>query len=104
MLDDISSIKQEILKRYEKEILDLIFTIAEKIVNYRISSDEATVKAAIFNALNISVEKSKIVLNVNVETLRGQIADVAHGRFDLEARAEIFVYSSGFGRRFDNYQ
>ena len=55
------------LKRHEKEILDLIFIIVEKIIHYRTSSVEGIVKEAVLNALNLVVEKNKIILNVNPE-------------------------------------
>jgi flagellar assembly protein FliH len=63
----MSGVKQEILKRNEKEILDLIFIIVEKIIHYRISSVEGIVKESVLNALNLAVEKNKIILNVNPE-------------------------------------
>jgi len=67
LFDEMSSLKQEILKQHEKEILDLTFTIAEKIVHHLTKFDEGGVKEAVFNALNLAIEKSKIVLNVNPE-------------------------------------
>lgn len=67
LFNEMSSFKQEILKQHEKEILDLIFAIAEKIVHHLTKFDEGGVKEAVFNALNLAIEKSKIVLNVNPE-------------------------------------
>ena len=67
LFDEISSFKQEILKQHEKEILDLTFAIAEKIVHHLTKFDESGVKEAVFNALNLAIEKSKIILNVNPE-------------------------------------
>jgi flagellar assembly protein FliH len=67
LFNEISSLKQEILKQHEKEILDLIFAIAEKIVHHLTKFDESGVKGAVFNALNFAIEKSKIILNVNPE-------------------------------------
>ena len=67
LFDEISSLKREILKQHEKEILDLTFAIAEKIVHHLTKIDESGVKEAVFNALNLAMEKSKIILNVNPE-------------------------------------
>lgn len=67
LFDEMSTLKQEILKQHEKEILDLIFAIAEKIVHHLTRFDEGGVKEAVFNALNLAIEKSEIVLNVNPE-------------------------------------
>jgi flagellar assembly protein FliH len=67
LFDEMSTLKYEILKQHEKEILDLTFAIAEKIVHHLTNFDEGGVKEAVFNALNLAIEKSKIVLNVNPE-------------------------------------
>jgi len=58
-------LKEEIIKQHEKEILDLIFVIAGKIAHHQIESDAGTVKDTILNALELSVQKSKIVIRVN---------------------------------------
>jgi flagellar assembly protein FliH len=65
LFDEMSSLKQEILKQHEKEILDLTFAIAEKIVHHVTRFDKGGVKEAVFNALNLTIEKSEIVLNIN---------------------------------------
>ena len=67
LFDEMSTLKKEILKQHEKEILDLNFAIAEKIVHHLTRFDEGGVKEAVFNALNLAIEKSEIVLNVNPE-------------------------------------
>lgn len=60
-------LKDEIIKQYEKEILDLIFAVAGKIVHHQIEFDESTVKDTILSAMKLSVQKSKIVIRVNPE-------------------------------------
>ncbi len=67
LFDEISGLKHEILKQHEKEILDLTFAIADKIVHHMTKFDEGGVKEAVLNALNLAIEKSKIILNVNPE-------------------------------------
>jgi flagellar assembly protein FliH len=67
LFDEMSTLKQEVLKQHEKEILDLTFAIAEKIVHRVTRFNEGGVKEAVFNALSLAIEKSKIVLNVNPE-------------------------------------
>ena len=67
LFDEMSSLKKEIIKQHEKEILDLTFAIGEKIVHHLTRFDESGVKEAVFNALNLAIEKSKIILNVNPE-------------------------------------
>ena len=58
-------LKDEIIKQHEKEILDLIFAVAGKIVHHQIEFDKSTVKDTIISALKLSVQKSKIVIRVN---------------------------------------
>ncbi len=64
---EISHLKKEILKQYEKEILELIFAIAKKIIHDQITLDEKAIKNTVFKALNLTAEKSEIVLRVNPE-------------------------------------
>ncbi|GAF75273.1 unnamed protein product [marine sediment metagenome] len=64
---EMSHLKKEILKQYEKGILDLIFAIAEKIVHRKIESDERIVKDIVLKAFELASEKSKIMLRVNPE-------------------------------------
>ncbi len=64
---EMSHLKKEILKQYEKEILDLIFAIAKKIVHHHIESDQRIVKDIVFKAFDLASEKSKIMLRINPE-------------------------------------
>ena len=79
LFNEMTHLKHDILKQNEREILDLIFAVAEKIVHHEVRSDETVIKNAIFNALELAVEKSKVVFNVNpddydyVEKLRPEL-------------------------------
>ena len=79
LFNEITDLKSDILKQYEKEILELIFAIAEKVVHHEVKLDDTVVKSAIFDALKLAVEKSKVVFNVNpddydyVEKLRPEL-------------------------------
>ncbi len=61
----INNIKQELIKENEKEILDLIFAVSEKIVHHEVRRDDTAIKETILNALDMAVERSKIIFNVN---------------------------------------
>jgi flagellar assembly protein FliH len=65
LFNEITNLKCDILKQYEKEILELILAVAEKIVHHEVKLDDTVVKNAIFDALELAVEKSKVVFNVN---------------------------------------
>jgi len=67
LLREISDLKKDIIREYEKEILELIFAIAKKIIHHQISSDEKAVKDTVLKALHLAVEKSKIIIRVNPE-------------------------------------
>lgn len=67
LFDEINNLKYDILKQYERELLNLIFAIVEKIVHHEVRFDETTIKEAIFNALNLAAEKSIVTFNVNPE-------------------------------------
>ena len=79
LFNEMTNLKHDILKQHEREILDLIFAVAEKIVHHEVRSDETVIKNAILNALELAVEKNKIIFNVNpedydyVEKLRPEI-------------------------------
>ena len=79
LFNEITDLKNDILKQYEKEILELIFAVAEKVVHHEVKLDDTAVKSAIFAALELAVEKSKVVFNVNpddydyVEKLRPEL-------------------------------
>ncbi|MCD6298804.1 MAG: hypothetical protein J7M30_16800 [Deltaproteobacteria bacterium] len=67
ILNELIRLKNEIPKQYEKEILDLTFAIAKKIIHREIATDESAIKDTILNALSFAVEKSKVILGVNPE-------------------------------------
>ena len=67
ILNELSRLKKEIPKQYEKEILDLAFAISKKIIHREIATDESAIKDTILNALSFAVEKSKVILRVNSE-------------------------------------
>ena len=67
ILIELKRLKEEIPRKYEKEILSLIFAITKKIVHCEIASNETAIKETISDALNFAAEKSEIVLSVNPE-------------------------------------
>jgi flagellar assembly protein FliH len=65
LFNEISGFKQDLIKENEKEILDLIFAVVEKIVHNEVRQNETAIKETIVDALDMAVEKSKIIFNVN---------------------------------------
>ena len=67
LLIEISNIKREIIEQSESQILELIFTIAKKIIHHQAGSDEKAVRDTILKAIHLATEKSKVTLRVNPE-------------------------------------
>jgi flagellar assembly protein FliH len=61
------NLKTEILKQFEKEILELVFSIAQKIIHKKIDEDETLIKGAVIEAMHSVTERSQIVIKVNPE-------------------------------------
>jgi flagellar assembly protein FliH len=62
---EFGNLKTEILKQFEKEVLDLVFSIAEKIIHKKIDEDDKIIKKAVIEAMHAVTEKSQIVIKVN---------------------------------------
>jgi flagellar assembly protein FliH len=67
LFNDIHHLKKEILRQYEERILEIIFIIAKKILHDHIALDEKAIKNTVFKALNLTTEKTEIILRVNPE-------------------------------------
>ena len=78
---EMNQIKKEVIKYHEKEILEIIFSIATKIIHCKLESNDKIIKDTVLEALDLTVEKSKLVLKVNpedldyIEKLRPEIFD-----------------------------
>jgi flagellar assembly protein FliH len=64
---ELGNLKTEILKQCEKEILELVFSIAQKIIHKKIEEDDKIIKEAVIEAMHSVTEKSQIVIKVNPE-------------------------------------
>lgn len=64
---EMHGLKREILRSYEREILEIIFAIAEKIVHQHVRFDNKLIKETIFNALRLAAERSRVVMKINPE-------------------------------------
>jgi flagellar assembly protein FliH len=67
LLTSMDDLKQEILALYEREIVELVFAIAEKVIHRTIRSDDVAIKGTVLSALKLAAEKSKATLRVNPE-------------------------------------
>jgi len=67
VLRSMDNLRQEILVHYEKEILELVFAIAQRVIHRNIRSDDKAIEATALSALTLAAEKSKATLRVNPE-------------------------------------
>jgi len=64
---EMSNLRKEIVKQDEKKIVEIIFSIANKIVHRQIGLDEKAIGETVVKALHLAAEKSEIALRVNPE-------------------------------------
>ena len=67
LLEEIGHLKTRLGKQYEKEILDLVFTVAKKVIQTQLLFDESAVRDTIRSALALTAERRNIVLKINPE-------------------------------------
>ena len=67
LLNEMEGFKREIVKRFEKEILDLIFEISKKIINFKIENDADSLKYTILKTIKYCSDEYKIKIKINPE-------------------------------------
>lgn len=67
VLTKVDPILDQLLDKYEAQILELIFKIAQKVVMASVKMDDESVKHTILDALKSLVAPEKIILNVSSE-------------------------------------
>ena len=65
ILTDVSALWQQLLENYEKQLIGLVCSIAEKIVYGQIEIDHEMVKRAILNAFSVVPEPIGVTIEVN---------------------------------------
>lgn len=79
LLEQLAGLQEHIVKRDEKEIVEVLFAVAEKIVQHQVQVDETVVKASVMEALALAAERREICFSVHpddydyVETLRPEL-------------------------------
>lgn len=69
VLKEILECRKEFVRLYEKQALDLICRIAEKVVRGRIEVDSDVVRGAILGALELAADRTEVTLKVNPEDI-----------------------------------
>jgi len=63
----MASLRRELVKQYEKDIIELIFAIAKRIIRQDVPTNEETVKGVLFEAAGLAAEKSELTIRINPE-------------------------------------
>lgn len=66
-LQDMVDYRQEFVKKYEKEILNLIRAIAEKVLRVAVRMDNQIVRETILEAFSLAADRSEVSVRVNPE-------------------------------------
>lgn len=69
LLGGIGDLKGGLVKQYEKEIIEMIFAITQKVIHTQLNFEEKAVRGPILSALELAAGKSEINLKLNPEDL-----------------------------------
>ena len=101
LLSEIASLKPTLLIQYEREILDLIFAVSEKIIHCEISLDQRVIKETVLHTLQLASEKESLILRLHpddvdsIENLQASSADSTGRLTALSLKADPSVSRGG---------
>ncbi len=67
LLEEVAGLKGLLLAQYERELLDLIFSVSEKIIHCEISLDQRVIRETVLHTLQLASEKERLILRLNPE-------------------------------------
>jgi len=67
LLEEVAGLKGLLLNQYEQELLDLIFSVSEKIIHCEISLDQRVIQETVLHTLQLASEKEHLILRLNPE-------------------------------------
>jgi flagellar biosynthesis/type III secretory pathway protein FliH len=70
LLRELSALKQDLVRSHEKELVNIVFAIAKKIVWDQGLRDESLIQRTALKALRLASERSEICLRVHPDDLR----------------------------------
>jgi flagellar assembly protein FliH len=101
LLHGVDQLKKEILRRYEKELVDLVLAIARKVIHQFVQDQDGTVRDTVFQALSLAVERHKALIRVNpadydcVERLRPEIFSKFKGMKSIMVTSDPSISRGG---------
>jgi flagellar assembly protein FliH len=67
LLEEISRLRADLIKQYEKDILKMVCAVAQKIVCREVTLDNTAVREAVIRSIDLATEKRSVHLKVNKE-------------------------------------
>jgi len=65
LFDEFITLKQDLIRYYEKDILELTFSMTKKVVGIEMGINDQALRKTLMNALRFASEKSKISLRIH---------------------------------------
>ena len=65
LFEELRALKRELMRSQEKEIVDVVFAIARKIVGDQGLRDESLVQRTVLNALHLAADRSEVSLRIH---------------------------------------
>lgn len=99
--ESVRQMKPQILKQYEKEILDIIFSIARKITHVQIGLNHQVIRETIINCIECATEKSEVILRIHpddfnyVEKIRPELFDKFKAMKSIQVKADSTMERGG---------
>ncbi|MCL2033868.1 MAG: FliH/SctL family protein [Oscillospiraceae bacterium] len=69
LLEELSNYREEMIARNEKDLLDVVFTVAEKIVGYEIKSEPRTVASMLYKTLDDNRREEYIRITISPDLM-----------------------------------
>lgn len=101
LLSEIADLKSTLLTQYEREILDLIFSVSEKIIYCEISLDQRVIQETVLHTLQLASDKEHLMLRLHpddigvIETLQTSSADPSGKLTAVTLKADPSVSRGG---------
>jgi flagellar assembly protein FliH len=67
LLDEIGRLRTDIIKWHEKDIIELICAVAEKVVHHQVTLNGTTIRETVIRAIQLATERRSVLLRVNPE-------------------------------------
>jgi len=67
LLGEMGSLRTGIVELHEKDIIELICAVAEKVVHHQVALNGTTIRETVIRAIQLATEKRSILLRVNSE-------------------------------------